>query len=138
MTWHEQLDMEGPGYWVHEPWHRPLTQGHNYEWLWLLVALRGLRTSSALVGIGFAGTSSPIPLCTRQVYSASLPGHVFEKVVCRSAADLCISFFTLDGPARLCSSSEVMALQERQLGIPMLLHDLDKRGDCSLKLLMNT
>ena len=132
MTWREQVDMEGPGYWVHEPWHRPLTQGHDYEWLWLLVALRGLRISSALVGIGFAGTSSPIPLRTRQVYSASLPGHVFVKVVCRSAADLYISLFTLNGPARLCSSSEVIALQERQLDGPrisLFLHDLDKVGD---------
>ena len=77
----------------------------------------GLRVSSALVWLGFAGTSSPIPLCTRQVYSASLPGgHVFVNVVCRSAADLCISFAALS--RLLCSSSKVIALQEHQLDGP--------------------
>ena len=79
--------------------------GYMSAWLWVWAVdprpqhrvavassgAEGLRISSALVRLGFAGPSSPIPLCPRRVYSTSLPGHVFVNVVCRSAADLCIS-----------------------------------------------
>ena len=87
--------------------------------------------SSALAPLGFAGTTSPIPLCTRQVYSASLPGHVFVNVVCRSAADLYISSFTLTGP---CSTLFILrgdspaGASARRATDGIMLHDLDKSG----------
>lgn len=103
--------------------------GYMSAWLWVWAVdprpqhrvavassgAEGLRISSALVRLGFAGPSSPIPLCPRRVYSTSLPGHVFVNVVCRSAADLCISsslpLFILrgDSPAAEGPRSNVIA-----------------------------